>query len=535
MSAPYYQAEPQVQYLYQILRDIARGQLQIPRFQRPFVWDDERRLELFRSLHAGMPIGSIILWKTNVEVPCYDRLGPYKLAIPSGPIRNYVIDGHQRLATFFHALHVPENDADLPDQVAYLDLEELEFFFESRTITPNATWLPLRFVPDLGSTVVYGRSLVDRPDVKVLLQRVDSLVSAFSHFKIPVLTVATNDLDVVAKTFQRVNSQGIVMSEVHMISALTWNERFDLNNYIALCKERVLSPIGWNGLDDKYVLYACKAALDFDVYDADVDGVSRALRDHPEILDKAADALVAATTFLRERCGIVSPHVMPYMSDVVPLAEAIRRGLGDDEDVLRRWFWLLAYSGTRAGLPEFIETLEHLRGATATAPPIPPVMTVLAPLPKRFDYRNARCMTLALRLADRAAPDGYGWLSNHPGAALPHLVADRDVLSQDWFQSPANRILTDPARAEETRGAILGACHEGDQAILERHVIPPAAAAALVAADHERFCMERTLALDAMETAFAQRIGILQYKPGIVAGVQPTKVAFVQRIGILKS
>ncbi len=48
MSAPYYQSEPQIQYLYQLLRDIARGELRIPRFQRPFIWDNEQRLELWR-------------------------------------------------------------------------------------------------------------------------------------------------------------------------------------------------------------------------------------------------------------------------------------------------------------------------------------------------------------------------------------------------------------------------------------------------------------------------------------------------------
>jgi len=522
MSAPYYQSEPQIQFLYQILRDIAQGQLQIPRFQRPFVWDLERRLELFRSLHVGMPIGSIMIWKTNdLDVRCYDRLGPYLLKVPSGSSRAYVIDGHQRLATLFDALHAPETDDELPEDVAYFDLEEEAFFFEPRSTAPDTTWLPLRFVLDFVRLLPFQRSLGERADVKVLLQRIDKLVTAFGQFKIPVLSIATNDLDMVARTFQRINSQGIVMSEVHMISALTWSDHFDLNERIASWKEEQLSPIGWGDLEDKWILYVCKVALGFDLYDANVDAISKSLRSDPGKIEEAAGSIVCAAQFLGEHCGIRSPWVMPFTSHIVPLAEAFRRKpsriKGADRDALIRWFWLLAYSRiTRAELPRLMLALAHLCGDTAAPSPVPLTLpSPLFPLPKRFRMNDARCMTLALRLASIVGDEGSELLARHGADALSHLLFGKVMIPHEWFSSPANRILADPASAREVRSRISKACHAGgarsdeQQRLLESHAISAEAAEAYKEKDWIRFLTIRLRAMEDLENAFAQQVGIL--------------------------
>lgn len=522
MSAPYYQSEPQIQYLYQILRDIAQGQIQVPRFQRPFVWDFERRLELFRSLHAGMPIGSIMIWKTNeLDVRCYRELGPYKLKQPVGSSRAYLIDGHQRLATLFDAFHNPDDDSVLPDNIAYFNIESEEFFFEQQDTKPEPMWLPLRFVADFPKLLPFQRGLGERPNFKVLLQRIDSLVTAYSQFKIPVLSVSTNDLDMVAKTFQRINSQGVVMSEVHMISALTWSEQFDLNERIANWKEEQLSPIGWGDLEDKWILYACKVALGFDQYEGKVDEISKRLRENPDKIEEAAGSLVYAAQFLRDHCGIRSPWVMPYTSHIVPLAEAFRRKpariKGADRDALIRWFWLLTYSRiTRTEIPRLLLALDLLCGAKAGPPPIPLTLpSPLFPLPKRFRYNDARCMALTLHLAALSG-DGPEVLARHEAEAAPHLFYGKYQVPPDWFPSPANRIVADPKNAPQLREAIAVACaagakrSEAQKGMLAKHAIPPDAADAFKAGKWDGFFSLRLRELERLENEFATRLGILQ-------------------------
>jgi hypothetical protein len=519
-TAPSYQTEPQIQFLYQLVRDIGEGHLQLPRFLRPFLWTEEQRLELFRSIRSGTPIGSVMVWRTNIiDIRCYDSLGPYELKPPSGELRTYVIDGHQRLETLFSALHTPPTGAPLLDEVAYFDAENDDFLFAQRDRTPEPTWLPLRFVLDFARLLPLQRSLTARPDADILVRRMDSVVGAFSRYKIPVLPIVANDLDQVTTMFQRLNSKGTVLSEVQMVNALTWSDTFDLNESIAFWKERWLVPYGWGRLDDKVILDACKVALGFDAYDSDVDAVSRALRQQPQRLDDAADAVLGAAKFLRGHCGIRSPELLPYASHIIPLAEAIRqkpeREDGADRDALVRWFWLLAYSGSRAGIPKLLQALAYFCGTSAELPAIPIALaSPLPPLPKRFDFRTARCKTLALRLAERV-PDGAELLSHARADALAHMVLDWTALSREWFPSPANRIFVDPTAAAQARSAIEEACKAGSmrrpeqQSVLEAHVISPEAADAFARNDLDAFFTLRRQALDALEADFARRMGIL--------------------------
>lgn len=514
MSALSYQADPQIQYLYQLVRDIAAGNLGLPRFQRPFVWTIDQRLELFRSIRAGTPIGSVMIWRTDRDdVPCWPKIGAYDLAPLKRRPRAYIIDGHQRLATLFDALHVPPEGTPLPEQVAFYDLDQEEFRFEPGA-GAEPTWLPLRYILDFPLLLQFQRGLTSDD----LIRRCDPIVTAFGQYKVPVTTVVSNNLDEVTRAFQRINSQGTQMSEVHMISALTWREDFDLNERIALWKEEHLAPLGWGDLGDAAILYGCKAALGFGIYDDKVDAVSKKLQGDPGALDAAGEALTTAITFLRDQCGIHGPNVLPYPSHIIPLAEAFRRkparSGGADRDALVRWFWLMAYSGTTAGLAKVVKTLEHLTGDTTEPPPLPLHLgRELAALPPRFDFRTARCRALSIRLAERAGSEGPTILAEHGARAMPHLVLDWALLGRDDFGSPANRIFARPEDAAAERGRVAGACETNNLTQeaaegLSRHGIP--ASAALAFDDKSSFLGLRREALWAIEQDFVRSLGLLQ-------------------------
>src|SRR5437660_1177198 len=91
---------PVLPRLATILAEVKSGDLVIPEFQRSFVWDDDRRLSLLDSIAQGMPIGSLLVWRTNRrDLRTYDEIGGVKLAgsRQGGEKVNYLIDGHQRI------------------------------------------------------------------------------------------------------------------------------------------------------------------------------------------------------------------------------------------------------------------------------------------------------------------------------------------------------------------------------------------------------------------------------------------------------
>jgi len=48
--------------LADIIREIEKGVLRIPQFQREFVWDKPKVMKLLESIYLEYPIGSFFFW-----------------------------------------------------------------------------------------------------------------------------------------------------------------------------------------------------------------------------------------------------------------------------------------------------------------------------------------------------------------------------------------------------------------------------------------------------------------------------------------
>lgn len=72
--------------------DATLGKLDIPEFQREFVWTPEKAKKLVDSLWRDYPIGTILLWESKYSSP--------KVAQGTQSNKLWVVDGQQRITTF---------------------------------------------------------------------------------------------------------------------------------------------------------------------------------------------------------------------------------------------------------------------------------------------------------------------------------------------------------------------------------------------------------------------------------------------------
>jgi len=78
--------------------DIRRGEIKIPQFQRPFVWNENQALDLLDSIASHYPIGSLLLWKTPSKLATERNIGEFLLPSTDDMTpTDYVLDGQQRL------------------------------------------------------------------------------------------------------------------------------------------------------------------------------------------------------------------------------------------------------------------------------------------------------------------------------------------------------------------------------------------------------------------------------------------------------
>lgn len=564
MASPDFFGEPRTPRLSNLLREINQGQIQVPRFQRPFVWTDEQRLALLESVYLGYPIGSLLVWRTQTHhLATYDYLGPARLPKPDdGLVHQYLLDGHQRLTTLFSALgrglydergEVTWTDDAREDEVpvwrVYFDLgagrTDNPFKLHPRRGQVNELWLPLALLYDSYALGEFMDGLRRAGHPRALVNRAQAVADIFKDYALPVIPIVTEDLAQATTSFKRVNSGGTKMSEVHMLNALTWQPNFDLRARLAKISAS-LSECGWSGLDPKMILDVCKAALAFDIHHGNPEALARTLSSHPEYLETARDNIRRAADILHEIAGICGPGVVPYSYQAVLLADA----LGTvperlDERVrahVRDWFWATTFTEYFRGVTGsvFRKAREHLHGVVQGAldDPMPPDIDRSIAAHTRFDFRSARSKAMALLLAANNPPqldddpvDRLGllgfWklddipaldelytpqnlLADHGAAVMPRLIANDEVASEhrELLRGPGNRFIVRPRRARELRSFLL---NEADQDFADRHAVSPRALQALRGDELVEFVRARRDTLMDMEQHKAESLG-LEYR-----------------------
>ena len=90
--------------LKELLGEIAKGDIQLPDFQRGWIWDDDRIKDLLVSVSRGFPIGAVMSLDSTGEVEFESKLIEGVAVAGTGKPRQYLLDGQQRLTSLYQAL-----------------------------------------------------------------------------------------------------------------------------------------------------------------------------------------------------------------------------------------------------------------------------------------------------------------------------------------------------------------------------------------------------------------------------------------------
>ncbi len=528
-TTPTFLSEPQVQYLYQLLELLQKGGLLIPRFQRGYTWSIDQRLDLLRSVRSGIPIGSILVWRTTVDVPAFDTVGGHEVRQPvvQGSPRQYLLDGHQRLSTLLGALFpgeprslpTPESEyfAVSPEWAFFYDLETDDFTVSGSQFPDRKTLIPTQALLDSISLIKLQRKLSDETNSEELISRADRVANAFRSYKIPVIPITTDNVDDATMAFQRINSSGTPMADIDMVAALTWTSSFDLKDEVEAVKQE-LRPLGWAAFDDKYILAIVRAGLDLKILDPDAEQTSRRVRSHPTLIREAGNCLKSAISFLDEFCNVPSPGLLPYSYQAVIIASALRDHSKPSKvqvDALRRWFWWTTYTAfflgasdnkVRGALSEVREILEGTEVLSKND-------DIVGPLPLRYDFRSARSKALLILLAKLNTGGQVGKMQGakqlfraFESEAVASLCISRDPKNKEGLSGPQNRFIAAPEEQEAFRiGMFLG---DHTPEVLASHAITPEAAQAYSDSDYISFLRIRRSSLTDIEESFVTSIGM---------------------------
>lgn len=331
-------------YVKDLITDIKKGEIKIPQFQRKFVWKEQQAIDLLDSIANNYPVGSLLLWKTSVKLAIERNIGDFKLPETDDLTpTDYVLDGQQRITVIYSCLGAPENEEGF---AAAYDLANGAFI--QKPSQHNPLIFPLRWMFDTTRMLDFRTGLKSYPEQQRYQDQLDDIITAFTSYRIPIVTLKDLTLEEVCPIFERINSSGTKLSMFDLMVAATWSHgQFDLNEEAA----RIASSLEAKGFEriERDTILKCVTAIKF-------GGIKKnqilSLRDIPkeemeQLVKSTSEALLKAVDLLSTEFRIHSWAFLPYEALIIVLAHIFADGRtlsGERLVRLRQWFWRASFS-----------------------------------------------------------------------------------------------------------------------------------------------------------------------------------------------
>ena len=389
--------------LAELLGRAERGELQLPDFQRGWVWDDGHIRSLLVSISHSYPIGAVmtlVAGNPDVNFKARQLEGVTRAATPAAP-EMLLLDGQQRLTSLFQALKSrepvrtrdsrgnellrhyyasigacidPSVDREedgivaVPaDRVVRSDFGraiDLDLSTSEREIKKEM--FPLDIVLDSGATMDWQMAYLQsgpgrQPDRVDRWKRFyDGIIKSFEQYLVPTIDLAkSTPKEAVCQVFEKVNTGGVTLTVFELLTATYAAGDFELRK-------------DWEERHERLAQHELLANVDATTFLqivtllATYDRRQTHLRAHPEDdrapavsckrremlrlplddylrwADRAEDGLQCAVPFLHNH-RIFRYRDLPYATQLVPLGAifgwTVKAESYTSRERLGQWFW----------------------------------------------------------------------------------------------------------------------------------------------------------------------------------------------------
>ena len=325
-----------------LLERAARGELRLPRFQRPLKWKLKDNLMLLDSIYRGYPIGTLLLWEKQ-QAAGRVTLGPVAIDAPESRRAWLIVDGQQRITALVGSMM--RTDGELDDYAIGFDLQHEEFTQLRRGGAPTVVPLSELVAPE--RLLSWLEKSEARQVVADASERAFRASTRIRDYEIAAYVLDTEDEAMVRDVFDRLNTRGKRLTKADVFNAIDQSE----GGAQGLKQiQAALADFSFGRLDDSRVLQSVQAVMGEDITQPLRPKWSASLRE--AIFSRTLAALRQAIVFLRRHGGVPHSALLPYSLPIPILArffalhpEPQARSL----ELLRRWLWRGFVHGTHQG------------------------------------------------------------------------------------------------------------------------------------------------------------------------------------------
>lgn len=384
-----------------IIKEIDKGKIQLPEFQRDWIWDDDHVASLLASVTLSYPIGAVMLLQAGNE----DFV--FKTRLIHGVDKNIackpdllILDGQQRLTALFQALYSPcpvetrdiygkeikrhyhvvidevlSDFGDREEVILSLPEDRKRRNFRGEVIEDYSTLdqqcqagvLPLDIVFNSDKLMEWMmRYLNIIPEEmqsrlkkwKILSERI---INPISQYQVPIIELRRGiPREAICQVFEKVNTGGVPLTIFELLTATFAAEGYNLrHDWTERRKELLKYPI-FRGLQSEDFLQIISLlstrdkkirALESGIREDQAPGISckrkailrMNLKDYENWAGISQKALIDTAKLLHQH-NFFTNRDLPYRKQIVPLAAVIavlgsNAYLDNVKSKLSRWFW----------------------------------------------------------------------------------------------------------------------------------------------------------------------------------------------------
>ena len=388
--------------IVKLLENIHTGKIQLPDFQRSWVWDDIKIRKLIAGVTNSYPIGAFtFLSYGNPQVKFKYR------TLEGAPNCNFdpeemILDGQQRLTAIYLAMYSSQpvkTKTDLGKDIEvfyYLDIEKaldlncdrfdavisvpkskiITQEFRRKIVLDLSTrekefqnkMFPLNIIFDSAKTLEWQTSYFEyhKANVEVIREYMNfqsNLITKLQQYQVPVISMEKETpLEAVCQVFENVNTSGVSLTVFELVTASFAMNKFDLRNDWEQRREKFFYDGILSIVASTDFLAACTLLSSYKrggaVSGTRKDILKLKLESYQDNAESLTKGFIESKNFLNDE-GIFDLNCLPYSSQLIPLAvicallyENNSLHIPEVREKLRQWYWCGVFGELYGGVSE---------------------------------------------------------------------------------------------------------------------------------------------------------------------------------------
>jgi hypothetical protein len=368
------------------LDDLKNSNYQIPTFQREVVWEKENVKKLWDSIYKFYPLGSILVWKTDVKLQNHRQIGGHKFNDNnfSRSEYQYLLDGQQRTTSLLTSLYGGSIEGKHNfDPSLYVDLTiensdetddenyKKRFLYWDEINDKNGEYrrnIPTQKKFNDGLIVKLidikedfnnlQKTIIKHPDVDLnfdhqYIEELGRMKQVLDNYRISFIELKGIQVAEVCQIFERINQAGKPLDIFDIVVAKTFRPNDNDNGFYLReliddfkyeAREKGNNSHFFNISDFDY-LQIIAILIKENIENSGVKNITpRYLNDIKteqieEIWDNTQKAILKTFDFFENYLNIKIPQLVPYRYFYLTIANYFYGNKNPDYDFLKKYFW----------------------------------------------------------------------------------------------------------------------------------------------------------------------------------------------------